>query len=428
MTVVILSEAQVVRAAPAAAPDLGGLLNTGLVPLAGRYGHLENFDVSDGTDVRGNARVGHVSVAATEAVWLGYLNVHPTASVPITGAAVEYDGDIIPALFDGEDAITVGPREWAFAGPVAVSVPDAGEALYSRTSVLVDDGDVWPKTHFCFSSSEPGEASESGAAGLGDKSQSGTIVEGTGDYMGFGPMVLLYEAPDGTPVVVLTGDSIGAGYYDDPTAIAKSAGRRAFEGLGSYLNAAVSSLQMGEFNAGSGYAEMTVPMSTAGTWVLNQLGINDFILGAVSVATLQARWLAAWKDWANDGLNVLQMTLTPVTSAGTFPAGTGQVTNATINPKRVAANAWLRDGAPLNAGATAAVATGTGGSAIRAGDTGHPLAATAGYPDGCVDVSDEVEDVRDSGVWLPDLSFDGIHPHGAGHAAMATAIDPAEFT
>lgn len=430
-TRVVVSDAQIVRSHPEVdgpGPSSGGLLNTGLVPLAGRYAHLENFDVSNGIDVRGNARVGHKTVAAADSVWLGYINPHPTAPVTITGAAVEYGGEIVRARFDGNTGVTIAPRQWAFAGPVSIDIPAAGELVYSRTSVLVAPGDVWTKTHFCFSASEPGEASESGSNSLGDKSQTGTIVEGTGDYMGFGPTALLYAAAGEVPCIVGVGDSIGAGYYDDPTPIAKSAARRAFEGHSSYLNAAASSLQMGEFNSSSSFGAMTHPMSEAGTWVINELGINDFIIGGVPVATLQARWLTAWKAWAALGKKVLQYTLTPVTSSGTYPAGTGQVTHATVNPKRVAANAWLRDGSPIDATTKNAVAVGTSSNVLRAGDTGHPLAATTSYPDGCIDVSDAVENVRDSGVWLPNLSFDGIHPHRDGHAAMAAVIVPAEFT
>ncbi len=400
-----------------------GLFGGRYVPLAGRYAKFDTGAVN--VFERHNSRIGHVAVAATQNVVLAYYNPSATYPLVITGAAVEYGATITRATFGGQAGMTLAPNAWVLTDPVSVAVPAAAK-FYSRTSLNQGSGGHYPVTHQAYSAEESGEASESGTdAALGDKSQSGTIVEGTGTYDAFGPAYALYNPGAYVPTVTAIGDSIVSGFSESNTGNSHSFLRRALEGNVSLLNAGSSGEQLADFLAAVGPNPRRL-LSMGGKWLIFEYGINEFLVGSVSVATLQSRWLQVWTMGAARGQKVLQTTVTP-RSTGTFDTVGGQTTDAVINPKRLAANAWLRDGSPIDASALTPLAVGASSNVLRAGDTGHPLASSTQYPKGCIDVADAVESARDSGKWAAGLSLDGLHPNGPGHAAAAAAVVPAAF-
>ena len=69
------------------------------------------------------------------------------------------------------------------------------------------------------------------------------------------------------------------------------------------------------------------------------------------------------------------------------------------------------------AGAPQAVGA-VGGTVLRAGAVGHPL---AGY----IEVADTVESARNSGLWKAGYSGDGTHPNTVGATAIAAALPSA---
>jgi lysophospholipase L1-like esterase len=152
--------------------------------------------------------------------------------------------------------------------------------------------------------------------------------------------------------------------------------------------------------------------------VLCAYGTNDVAAGA-ALGTIQANAIAAWQLFDDARLQVFQTTITPTTTSTDSWATTANQTISGSNAVRVSFNDWLRDGAPISS-AFVAVATGSGGSALRAGDPLHPL---AGY----FETADSVESGRNSGKWAASKTADGIHPNAAGHLLMAAAILTASF-
>jgi hypothetical protein len=101
----------------------------------------------------------------------------------------------------------------------------------------------------------------------------------------------------------------------------------------------------------------------------------------------------------------------------------GTVANQTLSKtaaeetRRKEFNAWLRDGAPIIAGAP--VTPGTAG-AVRSGTAGHPLT-------NWFEVADLAESARDSGKWKAGYVSDGTHPNAVGAAALALGVPANAF-
>ena len=129
---------------------------------------------------------------------------------------------------------------------------------------------------------------------------------------------------------------------------------------------------------------------------------------------MQADGIAFWGYLASTGKLVSQATFKPYTSSTDGWVTVENQTPGGVNPTRLAWNAWLRDGAPLIAGAAAATGT-TDPAAVRVGSAGHPL-------DAVLEVADALESSRDSGVWTPGYTSDGLHPNPTGHAAAAAGF------
>lgn len=165
----------------------------------------------------------------------------------------------------------------------------------------------------------------------------------------------------------------------------------------------------------------TIPSLEGFTHVTTAWGFNDLNLAQATGGTevkVMASAVETWK-WMlkeNPALKIWQTTISPSsTSTDKWATLEGQTPVASA-PLRRAFNAWVRDGAPLIAGAPAA--PGSSG-ALRAGQEGHPL---AGY----VEVADTVMSARDSEIFRVDhgaLTDDGGHPNETGHRLMRTPMD-----
>lgn len=234
-----------------------------------------------------------------------------------------------------------------------------------------------------------------GVLGIGD-----SIVEGTGDSYaaadatdgGFG---LIGRAVSGTHAYIS-----GAMAGDDIETILKSCAKRL--SLAHYVKN-----------------------------IIFEHGVNS-IAGGASLGGIKANMLTLWErggQSARSGSRLFQTTITPETNStdswATLANQTAR-TNFSISGDgvREQLNDWLRDRAPILAGAPAAIgATG----AVRAGETGHPL-----Y--GVFDVADVLESSRNSGKWKVDgaagtYTTDGIHPTRFANLAVAAsgAIDVSQF-
>jgi hypothetical protein len=332
------------------------------------------------------------------------------AAYPIK-AGLKVGGTIYRAPFRGVASINLDPGGVAITDPLAVEVA-AGAQIYSRTFV---NSTTWRPNTASFTGTggftNTTDLTDPGAAAIADATK----------------WMLAPSAVIGLPrdvrarAFAIVGDSIAAGVADTNafggTKADGSTGgwvARALYGKAGWLNVAVPSDSGYSFLA-SHFRRMA--LFDYVTDVICQYGTNDLYNAARSTAQLQADWAALWKLFTRRGLRVWQSTLLPRTTdtAGTTPFTDGKEAN------RVAANTWLRAGAPLDATALTPVAVGTSG-ALLAGQAGHPVV-------GIIEVADAIETSRNSGVWKTGYTVDGVHPVGAGAApaAVAAAATPGLF-
>jgi len=132
------------------------------------------------------------------------------------------------------------------------------------------------------------------------------------------------------------------------------------------------------------------------TSAIIEYGVNDLILGSVSATQLEAANLAIAATIRAAGINkVFLTTITPKTSStdGWATVGNQTVAAPSIEPRRVAYNAWVRAGCPIDPTSLAPVTVGTSG-ALLAGSFRHPIT-------GFFDTASKVESSLNSGLWLP---------------------------
>lgn len=163
----------------------------------------------------------------------------------------------------------------------------------------------------------------------------------------------------------------------------------------------------------------TIPDLAQFTHALVAWGYNDldqaWQVSSRDVAHVQRNAIAAWSWIGAEVPRVWQATVSPSTdSVDGWATIDGQTPRPAL-PYRLAFNAWLRDGAPLNDGSPAEVGD---ASAVRAGESGHPLA-------GVIDQAARVESAPGSGIFRVDhgpLTADGGHPNAMGHDLMSEAL------
>lgn len=225
---------------------------------------------------------------------------------------------------------------------------------------------------------------------------------GAWGYVGYGPMAMpdavVGPLPASAVSCLLVGDSIVAG-------------ARSYVELGARL-APLPGHNVGTGGEGAAGLISTIDAKLAGleyawwTHVIHQHAVNDL---ADTGWAMGVKRISAWRWAQSKGLRSIQLTCLPAsTSSDGWTTAEGQTPRYV--PQIVDLNAWLRDGAPLTAGAPAD--PGTIG-AVRVGHPDHPLdavwdTATTAYPPGYVD------------RWrVPGWTGDGIHPNDAAHAGLA---------
>lgn len=199
--------------------------------------------------------------------------------------------------------------------------------------------------------------------------------------------------PSAGPAVLIVGDSIIAG-------------------SGSYLQLGARDAGVPCYGVGTGGEQTatflaSIDAKVSGleysmwTHCIHQHGING--------ADLAGR-VAAWQWGRSKGLRNVQTTILPATSSTDGWTTVEGQSQQWFSAAASALNAWLRDGAPLTAGAPADPGT---IAAIRAGHPDHPLdavwdTATTAYAPGYID------------RWrVPGWAGDGVHPTATAHAGLA---------
>jgi hypothetical protein len=165
---------------------------------------------------------------------------------------------------------------------------------------------------------------------------------------------------------------------------------------------------------------------------LSCFGRND--IAVRTSAQIMGDFVTIWRMFNRRGPKVWQTTVTPRTNStdGWATVGNQTIASASEETKRLAINDWLRDGAPVVAGAVAAVGTsGASRAAVysAAGTLVTPASGPSGNPlAGVFDICDVVETARNSGIWKAGYSVDGLHPSQTAHIAMVAAVPTSVLT
>jgi hypothetical protein len=251
-----------------------------------------------------------------------------------------------------------------------------------------------------------------------------TMTNG-GASLGYWPVVMGRSKGLNRAMIAVV-DSIGSGAHDNtpaaPVASATGLDRLGFPertwgddgiiilGVGGM---AVSDLVTPAATAAGGSKMAQVQKYAAGaTGAFFEIGTND-IAGypGTSIATLQARLIKLWQRVSGDrGIPGWQQTFLPRPASSTDSWLTvANQTLGTLEPGRLAINAWLRDGAPWTSrprptprprsappartSCAAATPRRSGGVwTASVGSSSHPLR-------GVIELADIVESARDSGKW-----------------------------
>lgn len=318
------------------------------------------------------------------------------------------DGTTHRATFGGLPAFTIATSAPVASDPIAVAIP-AGTAITARLFYeAVGEQHDAAKTLGVFPTAR---------WGTGDLTADGVGITDVNNSQRYLPSVVAITGltRPTEPAILGIGDSIfesGSGNPSGYTVGVRDAGRP-FLNAGRWAGSTIA----------NGDAALTGLLDHF-THALDQYGFND--LSSEAVTKTMADKLATW-DWLhaqNAALSITACTVTPSASSTdgyatlanqTASAGT-TYGGLTRHQRATAYNGWIRDGAPILAGVAAPGTTDP--AALRAGDSGHPLA-------GWLEVADTVESSRDSGIFRVDagpLTSDGAHMNTTGGAFIAAAV------
>lgn len=362
---------------------------------------------------------------------LVYVNRYNSTSADgtplIVNASVESSeksGTRVQATFSGQKYGVIAPLGVLVSDAVQAAVASGGY-IFTRTNSA---GPNIPYKLKNLSSSAMGEGANHvvGTAGA-DLTATGTVSNGNA---GYSPLCVVGDDGIGLPYVVINGDSNNSGTGDSVGDYLPGKGwcARLF-GAASVpvLNVSFDGRQLGNDHT---YVH---PLFAGATDILTPLIINDISanVGDVSFATFQTRAITEWRTlktmypkaqlWQSDAI--------PNTSSSDSWATVEGQSPLSSETKRLQANAWLADGAPLNLADYTAAATGASGAGVIragrringvfvAGDAAHPLYST-------INISAAVTDYKSNGdaVWAAGTVYAtdglGIHATKAGCIAMA---------
>lgn len=352
----------------------------------------------------------------------------PTA-VPLSASvAVPTLGGLHRVTFGGLTVGTLEPCGRLVSDPIGIDFP-AGQI----------DVRTYANSTGWYGNTVGATSTGSGGFAAGDLTAPGSGAIANSSSVLLAPNVITGTRLTPGPSVGIVGDSISVGYKDSGGTVAGAGAGSQYMAYGSGgttqtagpICRALTAAGIPWVNAGQiGATAQQWALSTQRrgrsvalahcTAIIDEQGIND-VNAARSLGQIQADKIANWRSHQTRAPKVFQTTITPYTTStdGWATLGNQTVQNAGNNTTRIAFNNWLRDGAPILAGA--AVATGSNAvGTLRAGMTGHPLT-------GVFELADLAESSRDSGLWRPGLPDDGLHPNAAGAHALSGGITVASL-
>lgn len=352
------------------------------------------LSLSDGTSTGITTQMEHAFDVACTDVQCTYINSYNNDGTPADGpnpitiktawrrAGVNWPGyirGVRSALLDPAGLLTSDAIGMTFA---------RGDLAYSHTGVSVTAGQKYPL----------GSTTKGGTEGV----VAGDAVDGAvGGNVGksYGPHLItgIPLVPIDSPVIGILGDSNGVGYND--IALGSDAYgyvRRALDTKMSYVNLSYSG--SGATNSNTEY-KLRHRLAVADKvriddWYL-PYGTNDLSTGTTAAA-IQANILAIAAILLKRGERVFCATIPPRTTSTDAWATAGNQTKMATEAQRLEMNAWFRS---------------------------VPAPFTA-----CIDLADDLETARNSGLWKPEYTLDGTHPSAAGTANVAaSSFTPSRF-
>lgn len=315
---------------------------------------------------------------------------------------IEYSGVSYPLFCNGSQTATIGVDGTATFNGCAIEIP-AGATFYERVYVSVSSGGKWPLGARCRSIVSEG----SNIATTGADVASGTGVIVSSNEYGFQASAIVgYSSQPYSACIGILGDSIEAGTGDSTGGDANgNVGwfERGLTNAKPWIRSTRGFAQARYFNTasagGSGHWRRMVTFAPYVTHVMVGLAHNDlFQSDSPTFATMQARLQAVWAAFTARGIKVYQRTCPPRTlSTDSWATAVNQTPEyPTQEAVRVQFNNWIRTlPAPLS---------------------------------GYLDLADVMETSRNSGIWIPTATADGVHPTSAYHALGAAIVNPAMFS
>lgn len=282
----------------------------------------------------------------------------------VFNAALEVGGVIYRCLFGGKVSATVAPGGTITSDPLPLDLP-AGTVVYVRTFVV--SGTWYTRT----------TAQVAGSGGVGGAGVdltapgSATIADSTSYAAVPGPTQLMGRTGSSDRrAIIQAGDSIGYGQGDGFTPSQGYNTADAKLGRGGWIGRVATAAGLGVINVGTPGDRLELFVTLAnrmrrmahvrhGTHAIVNYSRNDVSVGK-TLAQVQASALTAAALFTARGLKVIWPTLTVLTTSTDGWRTTAGQTLPASDAVRLTWNAWLRDGAPLTAGAPAA--TGTAGA------------------------------------------------------------------
>lgn len=353
-----------------------------------------NLSLSDGVSTGITSQLEHTFEVACTDVRATFINSYNNNGTPANGpdpitvkAAMRRGGLNIPWYLSGQRSKTIDSGGLTISDSLGMSF-SRGDVAYSHTYVSVASGHKYPL----------GLLTRGGAEGVvaGDSvdgSVAGTVTKS------YGPALItgIPTVPIDSPIIGIIGDSNTVGYNDLGLGTdAYGYVRRALDGKLSYVNCSYSGVGASNSNTEQKLRQRIAMADSLqiDDWYL-ALGGNDSYSTPEQRATLQANLVTIANLLLQRGKRVWCHTLRPETTSTDGWATTANQTPAAEEAGRVAMNAWFRSvPAPFS---------------------------------GVFDVADAVETARNSGIWKPNYTLDGVHYGALGAAAAATVLTPSTF-
>lgn len=338
-------------------------------------------------------RTRHVALQDVNWLQVGFPNWLADAENPVGGAAtitaaIEYPvGTFTQLKFSGSASGTIPDQSFVLTDRLPVSIP-SGATFYVR-SYYTNAAGICYNSKGCNTSA--GEHCTFAASGVVDQTMGGTITD-TSAGVGYGPCAILSAAT--VPSFAVIGDSRAVGINDTYSGTATGLGEitRSIGDSYAYINVAIPSSTAATM-AGAGRSSNKYKLAQYCTHVICQYGINDF--SSSTAATLEGNIQTLHSLLAGKPFYVC--TVAPKSSStDSFATTTNQTPDAVSNSRRTSYNAWVR-------------------------------ANTGGFS-GFIEIADQVESARDSGVWkAPSYTTDGLHESQTAAVAIQSsgAVNPA---